>query len=179
MIGEHCLNLIQKCNPTSRASIKKSVNLNCPTKEKEVHGNTFTRTIRLAKHLITHPRDIFPYLITGPLCKKTPFGLGVPWFSNSAIRFLEDYTKPSMRVFEYGAGGSSIFFASKGAEVISTEDHALWYEKIKSELEKKDLRGGGEEKPSNYMLSTSGTLKTSQVLITLTPSPKTKLSTSS
>src|SRR5208283_402812 len=84
-------------------------------------GSNLSRLGRVIAHLASHPCQILPYLRSGPLSKKTPLELGVPWFSQSAIDFLESYVKPSMRVFEYGSGGSTIFFARRAKSVDSIE----------------------------------------------------------
>lgn len=99
-----------------------------------MNSSNLTRVTRLIGHLLTHPADIGPYLKTGPLIKKSPLDLGLPWFSQAAIRFLDGHVQPGMRVFEYGAGGSTLFFASRGAEVTSTENVAEWLDRIREVL---------------------------------------------
>ncbi len=99
-----------------------------------MEGNTFTRSVRLLSHLFTHPQDIIPYIKEGPLSKKTPIDLEVPWFSHACIRFLNENIKPGQTIFEYGAGGSTLFFLSKGARVVSTEDNAFWLKNVEKKI---------------------------------------------
>jgi len=51
----------------------------------------------------------------------------VPWLVFSAIAFLEKWVQKNMQVFEYGSGGSTLYFASKAAQVASIEHDANWF----------------------------------------------------
>jgi predicted O-methyltransferase YrrM len=100
-----------------------------------LHGTTITKASRLVGHLARNPADIGRYLTTGPLSKKAPLDLGLPWFSYGAIDFLKRYVKPEMTVFEYGSGGSTVFFAQRVKSVVATEDDALWLERVRERLQ--------------------------------------------
>jgi hypothetical protein len=58
----------------------------------------------------------------------------LPWMTFPAISRLRDFLNPSMRVFEYGSGGSTVFFASRVQEVISVEHDQEWHRKLQKEL---------------------------------------------
>ena len=45
-----------------------------------------------------------------------------------------------MSVFEYGSGGSTLFFARRVRTVISTEDNAAWIEKVRRRLTELSLK---------------------------------------
>jgi hypothetical protein len=62
-----------------------------------------------------------------------------PWIAFAAIRFLESILRKDMRVYEYGSGGSTLFFAARVQEVISTEHNKDWYLKVSEEIIKKGL----------------------------------------
>ncbi|WP_396932398.1 hypothetical protein [Mycolicibacterium sp.] len=64
----------------------------------------------------------------------TPIELGVPWIVYSSRDFLRDFLRPDDIVFEYGAGGSTIFFAGLGLHGISIEHDASWAKVVESEL---------------------------------------------
>ena len=49
-----------------------------------------------------------------------------PWITFPAIEFLERTLTRDMRVFEYGAGGSTLFFATRVKEVVSIEHEGAW-----------------------------------------------------
>lgn len=65
---------------------------------------------------------------------KTPIDMAVPWFSYTAIEALEAYVRPDAKVFEWGAGGSTIFFASRGCFVTTVESDALWAQRVTDSL---------------------------------------------
>lgn len=50
-----------------------------------------------------------------------------PWLTFPAIDFLVDHIKPGDKVFEYGGGGSTLFFCKKGAQVVTVEDNTDWF----------------------------------------------------
>lgn len=54
----------------------------------------------------------------------------VPWFTYPAIEALKNWDLSDKRVFEYGAGYSTLFWASRAKEVVSVEHNRAWYEKI-------------------------------------------------
>lgn len=55
----------------------------------------------------------------------------VPWITFAARRQLARIVRPGMRVFEYGAGGSTLWFADRGATVVSVEHDREWYKRMK------------------------------------------------
>ncbi len=58
----------------------------------------------------------------------------LPWMNYSAVDFLKERLDNEMRVFEYGSGASTMFFAERCKEVISIEYDRNWYDKISCEL---------------------------------------------
>ena len=58
---------------------------------------------------------------------KNPVDGRTPWISFSAIELLKKITRPDMRVFEYGSGGSTMFWISRVKELISVEHDLSWY----------------------------------------------------
>ncbi|MCR5879502.1 hypothetical protein [Phenylobacterium sp. J367] len=51
----------------------------------------------------------------------------IPWFSWSSIEFLQSYVNPEATVFEYGSGGSTLFFSRRAKSVVSVEDNHAWH----------------------------------------------------
>lgn len=51
----------------------------------------------------------------------------IPWVTYKAISWLEGYLTPSMTVFEYGAGGSTVFLAKRAKRVVSVEHDEGYY----------------------------------------------------
>ena len=54
----------------------------------------------------------------------------VPWFTYPAIDALKNWDLSDKRVFEYGSGYSTLFWASRAKEVVSVEHDRGWHEKI-------------------------------------------------
>lgn len=74
-----------------------------------------------------------------------------PWMTYDAQQFLAEICKPDMRIFEWGSGGSTLFFASRCAQVVTIEHDAPWVgfvrEKIRQcGIKNVDLRGVAGEK---------------------------------
>lgn len=58
---------------------------------------------------------------------RGPLEDGRPWMTFPAIRFLDTLLFKTTKVFEYGAGGSSVYFSSRVGELVSVEHDAEWF----------------------------------------------------
>ena len=58
---------------------------------------------------------------------RSPLADATPWLTFEAIRWLASNMDSSMRVFEYGSGGSTLFFARRVLEVVSVEHDPEWH----------------------------------------------------
>lgn len=58
----------------------------------------------------------------------------VPWLVFGCIRFLDTWLRKDMQVFEYGSGGSTLYFAERTKRVISIEHDRAWYEQVKKNI---------------------------------------------
>ena len=61
---------------------------------------------------------------------NTPLEFGKPWITFAAIELLEKTLSNNDRVFEYGRGGSTIFFAKRAKRFISVEHDIKWYNNV-------------------------------------------------
>lgn len=57
-----------------------------------------------------------------------------PWMTFAAIAFLRRTLNPKMRVFEYGSGGSTLFFSKHAAEILTVEHDPAWGRKVAEAL---------------------------------------------
>lgn len=57
-----------------------------------------------------------------------------PWLTFDAIEYISRYLKTNMRVFEYGSGGSTLYWLKKGATCVSIEHDPNWYNIINKRL---------------------------------------------
>lgn len=58
-------------------------------------------------------------------------GAPIPWMTYSSISFIEPKLKKNMRIFEYGSGNSTLFYAEKVNYVIGVEHNKEWVEKLR------------------------------------------------
>lgn len=82
----------------------------------------------------------FPNWWSSLSSRENPLVDKKPWISFAALRFLEDILRKDMRVYEYGSGGSTLFFAKHVKEVIVTEHDRNWYDTVVSEMNKNNIR---------------------------------------
>lgn len=58
-----------------------------------------------------------------------------PWTTFDAINFLQQWLTPNLRFFEYGSGGSTLFWLQfDPASVVSVEHDPAWHSKMTSRL---------------------------------------------
>ena len=57
-------------------------------------------------------------------------GKPIPWYTYSFIHFLEPRLPKNLRVFEYGSGNSTLWFAERVREVIAVEHDKDWAIKV-------------------------------------------------
>jgi len=58
----------------------------------------------------------------------------IPWLTYPIISFLEKRVTENMKVFEYGSGNSTLWWASKVNKVVSCEHDENWYQIMKNKL---------------------------------------------
>jgi len=84
-----------------------------------------TNCAAVAWQMLSHPAEAVRY-IKDQRDGRTPLAQGLPYFSYCAIDYLRQNLKPGTRVFEFGGGGSTIFFLNLGCEVTSVETSPEW-----------------------------------------------------
>jgi hypothetical protein len=60
--------------------------------------------------------------------EKSPLDYKIPWMTFSAIDYLEKNLTKDMNVFEYGSGGSTLFFSQRVNTITSIEHDKGWYD---------------------------------------------------
>lgn len=109
---------------------------------------TFSRTeraTRLRSGLALLARDPRSLRFTVPYVRslaasRSPLEDGIPWLTYPAVAWLRRRLSPEMKVFEYGSGGSTIFFARRVREVVSVEHDSGWHALTGRALEELRLR---------------------------------------
>ncbi len=54
----------------------------------------------------------------------------VPWFTYSATKYLSEIVKSDSRVFEFGAGNSTLWWATRARDVVSVEHDPTWADQL-------------------------------------------------
>ena len=65
-------------------------------------------------------------------------GRPIPWYTYPAIEYLSNLDFTQKRVFEYGSGNSSLWWANRCHDIVAIESDRGWYEKVNSS------RSGGQ-----------------------------------
>ena len=93
----------------------------------------------IASCLLRSPSQIWPYLRYNPLWGRRPVDVGLPWISFGALEFLDTFLHPEHEVFEYGGGGSTLYFAQRAHHVLTMENHPVWHGILGTALAQKQL----------------------------------------
>lgn len=59
-------------------------------------------------------------------------GNALPWFTYPAIFFLRKRLKPEMAVFEYGSGGSTVWWSRRVRRVVACEHDLAWFKIVQA-----------------------------------------------
>lgn len=97
------------------------------------------KIIGMAVVLRRHPQEL-PYAMRwlhSLLPGHSPLYDEVPWVTFRAIDWLDAYLKPDMSVFEYGAGGSTLYLAKRVRDVVSVEHDEGFYQLVQEILSKR------------------------------------------
>lgn len=57
-----------------------------------------------------------------------------PWLSYAAIDHLNRFVRSDMKVFEYGGGGSTLYFTNRTASVVTVEHNPEWFVLLGKEM---------------------------------------------
>ena len=84
-------------------------------------------------------RFVIPYAISNLMPYRSPLKDEEPWITFEAKEWLKDYLTSNMTVFEYGSGGSTLFFSKRIKKIISVEHNPIWYQHIVNILKSKNI----------------------------------------
>ncbi len=87
--------------------------------------------MRASLQLARHPVEV-PSWVLDRFLRRTPLGRALPWISWPCIYFLNKLDLENRRVFEYGGGGSTLYFLNRGCHVSTVENSAAWAGRIAS-----------------------------------------------
>lgn len=77
--------------------------------------------------------------VTTVLRHLLKYQVAMPWISYRMIHLLDRFIQPSSQVLEFGAGMSTLWFATRCKHIVSIESDPVWYEIVSRELVRKGL----------------------------------------
>lgn len=63
-----------------------------------------------------------------------------PWITYPVIDFLNRRINSHSKVFEYGGGGSTLFFVNRASVVVTVEHDAAWFSKLQQIISNKSIK---------------------------------------
>lgn len=100
------------------------------------------RLAQALRVLLRHNPDLLPYTrvyLNSYRKEHSPLLDEIPLITLAATRFLDRFLRPTMRVFEFGSGGSTPYFARRCQQVIAVENYAPWLNQVSDTLQQKNL----------------------------------------
>jgi len=64
-----------------------------------------------------------------------------PWLTYPAIDFLQKNISSQYKIFEYGGGGSTLFFLQRASEVVTVEHDSKWFQCLQEIIKSKKMKG--------------------------------------
>jgi len=111
------------------------------TRDVIVYGKMFVRTFLKSPTLQTLSGSIKYYPAWRRyLASRNETAPSTLWISFAATDFLKKIIKTDMQVFEYGSGGSTIFWSSLVKHLVSVEHDNAWFIKMEKQLAEMQIR---------------------------------------
>ncbi len=87
----------------------------------------------------------------------TLHGRPIPWYTYPATEFLSHLDFTQFKVFEYGAGNSTLWWSKRAKYISSVENDEVYYKKIKDLLKNKNAICHLEKKKKKYISMAANT----------------------
>jgi hypothetical protein len=102
-------------------------------------------------------KDIFYYKRwqTSLMVNKSSVTDRMPWINFRALDFLKGFLKPDHKVYEYGGGGSTLFFLDRVKLVVTVEHNPVWFDILNDHIESKNK----EKWDGNLILPENGQIE--------------------
>lgn len=69
--------------------------------------------------------------------RRSPLGDGLPWMTYETIDWLSGHLTKEQRLFEWGSGGSTMFFSHHVKDVFTVEHDPVWYQTVVKTIKSK------------------------------------------
>jgi predicted O-methyltransferase YrrM len=67
-------------------------------------------------------------------------GNPLPWMTYPFIEFISDKLDKNHKIFEFGFGASTLFFAKKVTKVVAIESNAMWFKMMQIKLKDQSIK---------------------------------------
>lgn len=67
------------------------------------------------------------------------YGNSLPWMTYPFIEFISDKLNKSHKIFEFGFGASTLFFAKKVRKVVAIESNAMWFQMMQIKIKDQSI----------------------------------------
>lgn len=104
-----------------------------------LHRVRFGQHLSVPIEMLKHPEHAKAWL-HDRFSKTAPARQGLPWIAWPCIDFIDSYLRPEHHVFEWGGGGSTIFFLRKGCRLTTVESSSKWVEILNKEVSNQATR---------------------------------------
>lgn len=91
-------------------------------------------------------------------------GLPIPWYTYPAIEFIRALQLSECRIFEYGSGNSSAFWASRAKQVVAVENDSVWADEVRA-MNIKNLTVITSESQADYVKAPLAIMESFDVVI--------------
>ena len=95
--------------------------------------------LQVPLEMLKHPRHASKWM-GDRLNPKAPATQALPWIAWPCIDFMNDFLTPERTVFEWGGGGSTLFFLKKGCRVTTVESSAKWVGELEAQIDALGLK---------------------------------------
>lgn len=112
--------------------------------ENDLHRDLYTRVCRSSKNhdklwagFVRHYPSFAKFETLWLKSRQSgcdPLALELPWINFLALDWLDRNLRKSHRVFEWGMGGSTLFFTKRCKRVVSVEHDRKWFDKASSSI---------------------------------------------
>lgn len=84
---------------------------------------------------------VYPYAKYSVFNRKSPLELQLPWIEWETIKVIENEINSQSCVYEFGSGGSTLFFGKRVKYLLSVENDYSWFLKTKGKVEQENMSG--------------------------------------
>jgi hypothetical protein len=91
---------------------------------------------RIVRYIRGHPIQFCDIILwaASQFRRTTPLDDKKPWVTFRAFRWLDEFLKPTSVVFEWGSGGSTLFFSQRVRQLVSVEHDRGWFDRVAAML---------------------------------------------